>query len=449
MSCMAALKLAGPRSLAEGICKVGSFGAGLAGVPSMLSKPALSSPSSSPFLENALKGLLNASGSKTLLDSGARSSLMEHQVSWSSIIQKDLSSAGTSPDFWSAVVQKATFGDASLPSTVRVRLGCSEMFPNQAFTEIKIDYQWKPIRCGKCNQVGPSDIHFKLVKSYHPTGRFMQDSQLHTINGRGNSNGHVTASLRNVDPDPVKLPLCKPMGDFRIDNDGFPSSHADGPRTKTHICLASSPAIFCSNKFDALQIENDTIQLQDVTQPNLGDQEGDVSDPCAAYGCPNTDHLFADADSQHYLPGSPMHASTLIEMTLPRKLNDEVLIGPTAPPMVEEDQVDFTDPNLVALRMVLEANTIQTFLASLTPKELQTMRGLLDKWLSAESEAPSTSSPRIVADQDSLPAMVNQGSTPPSEVAGSWQKVKSRRHRKSTSKNSKGSINKRAFRNIG
>ncbi|GMH07618.1 hypothetical protein Nepgr_009458 [Nepenthes gracilis] len=40
--------------------------------------------------------------------------------------------------------------------------------------------------------------------------------------------------------------------------------------------------------------------------------------------------------------------------------------------MVEEDQEDFFDPNLVALRIVLEANATQAYLASLIPDGLQT-----------------------------------------------------------------------------
>ncbi|GMH08620.1 hypothetical protein Nepgr_010460 [Nepenthes gracilis] len=112
----------------------------------------------------------------------------------------------------------------------------------------------------------------------------MKHSHPRTTKGKGNLNGQVTASAKKVDPDPIKLSLCKPMGYSGIDNDGFPIRHANGPRTGTHMCLASS------------------------------DQEGDELDPCIANGCPNAAHLFADVDSQHYLPGSPMHALALVEV---------------------------------------------------------------------------------------------------------------------------------------
>ncbi|GMH30529.1 hypothetical protein Nepgr_032372 [Nepenthes gracilis] len=64
------------------------------------------------------------------------------------------------------------------------------------------------------------------------------------------------------------------------------------------------------------------------------------------------------------------------DQTLPQKSNDEVSIGPLAPTMVEEDQEDFSNPILVALRMVLEANGTQAYLASLIPEELQTNEDL-------------------------------------------------------------------------
>ncbi|GMG99236.1 hypothetical protein Nepgr_001076 [Nepenthes gracilis] len=99
--------------------------------------------------------------------------------------------------------------------------------------------------------------------------------------------------------------------------------------------------------------------------------------------------------------------------TLPQKLNDEVSIGPVVPTMVEEVPEDFPNPILVALWMVLEANAIQAYLASLTPEELKTV------------------------------------STHPFELTGSWQKAKSRRHRKATSKKSKGSMDINACRSIG
>ncbi|GMH07619.1 hypothetical protein Nepgr_009459 [Nepenthes gracilis] len=41
---------------------------------------------------------------------------------------------------------------------------------------------------------------------------------------------------------------------------------------------------------------------------------GDKSDPSTTNGCPNADHLSTDADCQHYLPCSPMHASALVEV---------------------------------------------------------------------------------------------------------------------------------------
>ncbi|GMH29957.1 hypothetical protein Nepgr_031800 [Nepenthes gracilis] len=91
------------------------------------------------------------------------------------------------------------------------------------------------------------------------------------------------------------------------------------------------------------------------------------------------------------------------DQTLPQKPNDGGSTGPVAPTIVEEDQEDFSNLNLVALWMVLNSNASQAYLASLTPKGLQTINGLLDKCSSAESKALSTSSPRVVADQDSLP----------------------------------------------
>ncbi|GMH09728.1 hypothetical protein Nepgr_011569 [Nepenthes gracilis] len=226
------------------------------------------------------------------------------------------------------------------------------MHSNQAFTEIKVDFQWKPFRCGKCNRVGHSKTHCKPVKSYRPSRKFMKDSHPRTTKGRGNSNGQVTMSPGKVDPDPVKLPLCKPMGDSGIDNDGFPSSHADGPRSGTHMWLASS------------------------------DQEGNELDPYAANGCRNATHLSADADSQHYLPSGPMHASALVEdaswalvvelQCFKKDGADFVsqrgsLDGVQVEEVVEDDD-DFYDPTLNALKMLLEANATQTYLDSLTPE---------------------------------------------------------------------------------
>ncbi|GMH15510.1 hypothetical protein Nepgr_017351 [Nepenthes gracilis] len=93
-----------------------------------------------------------------------------------------------------------------------------------------------------------------------------------------------------------------------------------------------------------------------------------------------------------------IHVGWLPDQTLPQKSNNKVSIRPIVSTMVEEDPANISNPIPVALQMVLEANATQAYLASLTPEELQTISGLLDEYLSAESEAPSTSSPRVVAD---------------------------------------------------
>ncbi|GMH19926.1 hypothetical protein Nepgr_021767 [Nepenthes gracilis] len=66
---------------------------------------------------------------------------------------------------------------------------------------------------------------------------------------------------------------------------------------------------------------------------------------------------------------------------------------------------------------------------------------------------PDDEAEKFTASDRDAPKMMqedaNQVTTPPSEQAGTWKQAKSRRHRKYTPKNSKGSIDKRDSRNIG
>ncbi|GMH29103.1 hypothetical protein Nepgr_030946 [Nepenthes gracilis] len=97
---------------------------------------------------------------------------------------------------------------------------------------------------------------------------------------------------------------------------------------------------------------------------------------------------------------------------IPLRSNDEV--GLEAPTMVMDDQEDFHDPTLDALRVLLEANATRTYLESLTLEGRQT-------------------------------EMTNQITIhSPPEQDGSWKHAKSQRNKKSTLKTSKGSLGNRA-----
>ncbi|GMH12753.1 hypothetical protein Nepgr_014594 [Nepenthes gracilis] len=128
---------------------------------------------------------------------------------------------------------------------------------------------------------------------------------------------------------------------------------------------------------------------------------------------------------------------------------------------VVEDEDNFHDPTLNALKMLLDANATHIYLDSLTLEG-----GLVEGLHIVDESAPVMSllgtpvssnwsqslSDRSVNDaysnntQEGANQITNSS---PSEKEGTWKQAKFRRHRKSTSKNAKGSSGKRITRNTG
>ncbi|GMH09726.1 hypothetical protein Nepgr_011567 [Nepenthes gracilis] len=347
----------------------------------------------------------------------------------------------------------------------------SDVQPNQPFTEIKIDYLWKPTRCGKSNNVGHSESHSKPVKLYLPTGRFMKDPKPHPSNDRGISIGHVSACRGKVDPGLVKPPLsCKPMGDSRLDNDSFPSSHADGQIIGTQICLESNPDVSCSKTLSALQLESDAIPSQDTNQFIFSDHEGKKSGRLIKAPhkpmlnqptnlCRDTITLES-SNGISSITGilEALESSTSVLQAKSASGNQQFLAGN---PMtdsaqveeIEEDENDFHDPMLNALKVLLEANATQAYLDSLTSEGSQ-LGGLVAGLHIIDESISSIFSSRR-SDRSACDAFSNHAQEEANHVStpfkqdGHLKQAKSRRHRKSTSKNTKGSLGKGISRNTG
>ncbi|GMH28270.1 hypothetical protein Nepgr_030113 [Nepenthes gracilis] len=63
--------------------------------------------------------------------------------------------------------------DAPLPAQLRVQIVSSAKLPDQLFTDIQIDYQWKPKRCSPGNR---SEAQSKTAPIFRPNGRILADS---------------------------------------------------------------------------------------------------------------------------------------------------------------------------------------------------------------------------------------------------------------------------------
>ncbi|GMH15513.1 hypothetical protein Nepgr_017354 [Nepenthes gracilis] len=109
---------------------------------------------------------------------------------------------------------------------------------------------------------------------------------------------------------------------------------------------------------------------------------------------------------------------------------------------IEEDEDDFTIQYSMPSKFCWRQMLPKFFFDSLSLKERQTINDLIEKCLLAVIEEKlvefKSSSLLDVADQHCF----LEEATPPSKKDGTWKHAKSRRHRKSSSKNPKGSLGK-------
>ncbi|GMH29879.1 hypothetical protein Nepgr_031722 [Nepenthes gracilis] len=63
-----------------------------------------------------------------------------------------------------------------MPSKVKLKTGGSSESGVWSFVEVDIDYQWKPVQYGNCQQIGHNASQCKPKKIYCPTGRLLPDT---------------------------------------------------------------------------------------------------------------------------------------------------------------------------------------------------------------------------------------------------------------------------------
>ncbi|GMH29111.1 hypothetical protein Nepgr_030954 [Nepenthes gracilis] len=220
-----------------------------------------------------------------------------------------------------------------------------------------------------------------------------------------------------------------------------------GVRQSSH---RAASAVSCSNPFDVLQSD----EALSTKAPSVTDDiKQQLDSSREQLSCMNlTVSSNGSIQSSETCSVSPL----LEKFYLSGKLClDDLSAAMKRGPMIASDQAeevvededDFHDPTLDALKMLLEANTTQTYLDSLTSEGRQTVSDIMEKVsllrTPVSSNCSSRLSDRSISDAYSNHAQegANQVTTP-SELDGTWKQAKSRRHRKSTFKNSKGSLGK-------
>ncbi|GMH04764.1 hypothetical protein Nepgr_006604 [Nepenthes gracilis] len=240
--------------------------------------------------------------------------------------------------------------DANLLSKVRIRTGCPTLLPDQSYSEVAIAYQWMRVRCGLYKHIGHIASQCNSTKVYRPTGRILTESNPSSSHGR----------------------------DSQIPSFVFPEKNISG--------------------------------TNDLPSSLRGAGEFGALEGCPVYGTNGYCCCFAKHTTEsHFI----VLMCSFGYVASPRPT---CKYSQDAPDQVEEaveDEEDFSDPMLIALKILLEANATLIYLESLTSEGWQTVHDFQEKSLLA------------VTDEDG----VLQVSTPPPLAQdGTWKKAKSRRH---------------------
>ncbi|GMH14568.1 hypothetical protein Nepgr_016409 [Nepenthes gracilis] len=89
--------------------------------------------------------------------------------------------------------------DANLSSKVCIKTGNSSLLPDLPYFEAKIDYQWKPVKCGMCKGIGHSAPHCRSVNISRPSERILAKALPSSLLGRDKFKGPSPVSpVKNV-----------------------------------------------------------------------------------------------------------------------------------------------------------------------------------------------------------------------------------------------------------
>ncbi|GMH02069.1 hypothetical protein Nepgr_003908 [Nepenthes gracilis] len=86
-----------------------------------------------------------------------------------------------------------------MPAQLRIKTGNSTELPDQMFTNILVDYQWKPKRSREGNQMGLSGAPCKSAKIFRPTGRILPDLMSFPLSNKVNKLSHASPAPRKAD----------------------------------------------------------------------------------------------------------------------------------------------------------------------------------------------------------------------------------------------------------
>ncbi|GMH29093.1 hypothetical protein Nepgr_030936 [Nepenthes gracilis] len=396
-----------------------------------------SAPISAGTIDSGTMGRMEEPVSKPPLDSGCQ----PPQASWSSVVKQSIVGA-----------------DSPMPAQLSIKTENSTELPDQMFTNILVDYQWKPKRSHEGNHIGLSGAPHKFAKIFRPIGRILPDLISLPPSNKVNKLSHAStprkadlntgdlsisnsfAALQKFEMGcqivdsaemingngvedelfQIKMPLCNPgQANQGVDDCQLPANRKIDYEFESIVNLQewnkipASPPSNNNNQFASMSGKSvfhshDNQNAEDTSDGKVSypvsrcHQDGGNIGPPLLKVIMECTALWWILPILGMLPGSPkacergnMKFDPRVELSVDGVDLDLTLNSITklsckclqdTSEQVEEvvdNEDNLHDPMLNAIKMLLEANVIETYLDSLTPEGRQNVHVFIEKCLLA------------------------------------------------------------------